>query len=152
MRILITLFFLATLILCCAVSVETQEASTPSAISSRIAELTPADKDIPDNPIVLADEIRRINEELEETRKSGDSLDRQLKTLVKNKDVATKVLQEVAGLNCDASPPNLPALMDQVDRLAQRCPILSKTTRSALGPTYRRETAEAFQPRSNASD
>jgi uncharacterized protein YlxW (UPF0749 family) len=119
MRILLILFFVLALVLFYSVSGLTQDGATPSAISSRIAELSPPDKDIPDNPIVLADEIRHINEELDETRKSGDLLEKQIKTLNKNKDAATKTLQEIAALNCDASPANLPTLMDQVDRLAR---------------------------------
>jgi|GEM_PF-1243092 len=118
MRTLLILCFLVALVLVCAVSGLTQDAVSSTAISSRIAELTPPDKDVPDNPIVLADEIRRINEELEETRKSGDQLERQIKNLNKNKDTATKTLQEIANLNCDAAPTNLSSLMDQVDRIA----------------------------------
>jgi uncharacterized protein YlxW (UPF0749 family) len=117
MRTLFILCCAAALILSFSVSGLTQDAATPSAISSRIAELTPPDKDVPDNPIVLADEIRRINEELSETRKSEDVLEKQIKNTTKNKDTATKTLQDVANLNCDASP-NLSSLMDQIDRIS----------------------------------
>ena len=119
MRIFLIFCLLAVLALVFAVSGFTQDAVTPTAISSRIAELTPAEKDIPDNPIVLADEIRQINEELDQTRKSEDSFERQIKTLNQTKDRANKALQEISSLNCDASPPNVPSLMDEIDRVAR---------------------------------
>lgn len=119
MRLLLILCILAALLSVGAVSGLTQDATTPSAISSRIAELTPPDKDVPDNPIVLADEIRRINEELDEARKSEDTLEKQIKSLTKSKDEATKALNDINALNCDASPTNLSSLMDQVDRLGR---------------------------------
>ena len=119
MRILLILCFVLALVLCFSVSGLTQDGATPSAISSRIAELTPPDKDIPDNPIVLADEIRRINEELDEARKREDLLENMIKSLNKHKDEATRTLQEIGALNCDSAPPNVPSLMDQVDRLGR---------------------------------
>jgi hypothetical protein len=119
MRTLLILCCVVALLLIYSVSGLSQDGATPSAISSRIAELTPPDKDIPDNPIVLADEIRHINEELDETRKSAELLDRQGKALGKNKELATKTVQEIAGMNCDSPPGNLSALMDQLDRLAR---------------------------------
>src|ERR1043165_3629724 len=119
MRIFLIFCLLAVLALVFAVSGFTQDAVTPTAISSRIAELTPAEKDIPDNPIVLADEIRQINEELDQTRKSEDSFERQIKTLNQTKDRANNALQEISSLNCDASPPNVPSLMDEIDRVAR---------------------------------
>src|SRR5690349_2626801 len=114
MRILFILCFVLALVLFYSVSGLTQGDTTPTAISSRIAELTPPDKDIPDNPIVLADEIRQINEELDETRKSEDSFERQIKSLNQTRDRATKALQEIANLDCNASLPNLPSLMDEI--------------------------------------
>src|ERR1043165_2679647 len=119
MRIFLIFCLLAVLALVFAVSGFTQDAVTPTAISSRIAELTPAEKDIPDNPIVLADEIRQINEELDQTRKSEDSFERQIKTLNQTKDRANKTLQEITNLDCSTSLPNLPSLMDEVDRGAR---------------------------------
>lgn len=119
MRILLIFCFVVALVLTFSVSGLTQDGATPTAISSRIAELTPPDKDIPDNPIVLADEIRRINEELDETRKSEDSFERQIKSLNQTKERANKALQEISALNCDASPANLPSLMDEIDRVAR---------------------------------
>jgi len=119
MRTLLIFCFVFALVLFYSVAGLTQDDTTPTAISSRIAELTPPDKDIPDNPIVLADEIRQINEELDETRKSEDALERQIKSLKLTRDRANKALQEIAGLNCDASPANLPSLMDEIDRVAR---------------------------------
>jgi prefoldin subunit 5 len=119
MKIFFLLCCVVALVLVCAVSGLTQDTTTPTAISSRIAELTPPDKDIPDNPIVLADEIRRINEELDEIRKSEDSFERQIKNLNQTKDRANKALQEISSLNCDASPANLPSLMDEIDRVTR---------------------------------
>jgi hypothetical protein len=119
MRVLLILCFVLALVLFYCVSGLTQDGSTTTAISSRIAELTPPDKDIPDNPIVLADEIRQINEELDEARKSEDSLDKQIKSLNQNKDRATKALQDIAALNCDASPSNLSSLIDDIDRVSR---------------------------------
>ena len=119
MRVLLILCFILALVLFYCVSGLTQDGSTTTAISSRIAELTPPDKDIPDNPIVLADEIRQINEELDEARKSEDSLDKQIKSLNQNKDRATKALQDIAALNCDASPSNLSSLIDDIDRVSR---------------------------------
>ena len=55
MRILFILGCVVALVLAFAATGLTQDTTTPTAISSRIAELTPPDKDIPDNPIVLAD-------------------------------------------------------------------------------------------------
>lgn len=119
MRIIFIICFVVALVLFYSVSGLTQEDSRPTAISSRIAELTPPDKDVPDNPIVLADEIRQINEELDETRKSEDSLQRQIKSLNSTKDRANKTLQEIVNLDCNASPANLPSLMDELDRVAR---------------------------------
>lgn len=119
MRTLFIICSVAALVLFFSVSGLTQGDSKPTAISSRIAELTPPDKDIPDNPIVLADEIRQINEELDETRKSEDSLQRQIKSLNSTKDRANKALQEIVSLDCNASPANLPSLMDEIDRVAR---------------------------------
>ena len=119
MRIFFIFCCVLALVLAFSVSGLTQDGATPTAISSRIAELTPPDKDVPDNPIVLADEIRRINEELDETRKSEDSFERQIKSLNLTRDRANKALQEIAALNCEASPANLPSLMDELDRVAR---------------------------------
>jgi len=47
---------------------------------------------------VLADEIRRINKELDETRKSEDSFERQIKSLNQTKDRANKALQGISAL------------------------------------------------------
>jgi hypothetical protein len=119
MRTLLILCCLVALLLIYSVPAFSQDGTTPTAISSRIAELTPPNKDIPDNPIVLADEIRHINEELDDTRKSAEELDRLSKGLNKNKDLASKTVQEIAGMNCDQPPGNLSSLMDQIDRLAR---------------------------------
>jgi len=119
MRIFFIVCCVVALFLVFSVSGLTQDATTPTAISSRIAELTPPDKDVPDNPIVLADEIRRINEELDEVRKSEDSFERQIKSLNQTKDRANKALQEISSLKCEASPANLPSLMDEIDRVAR---------------------------------
>ena len=119
MRILLILCFVLALVLFYSVSGLTEDDTTPAAISSRIAELTPPDKDVPDNPIILDDEIRRISQELEETRKSATANDREFKNLNTNKDLAAKTLQEIANLNCDAAIPDLESLMDQLDRRAR---------------------------------
>ena len=119
MRILFILCFVLAALLFYSVSGQTQNTTTPTAISSRIAELTPPDKDVPDNPIVLADEIRQINEELDQARKSEDSFDRQIKSLNQTKDRANKALQQIAALDCNTSPANLPSLMDEIDRVAR---------------------------------
>jgi hypothetical protein len=132
MRILFILCFVLALVLFYSVSGQTQDETTPTAISSRIAELTPPDKDIPDNPIVLADEIRQINEELDETRKSEDSLQRQIKSLNQTKDRANKVLQEIGNLDCNASPANLPSLMDELDRVAR--PLANPLDDDSISP------------------
>lgn len=150
MRTVLIICFVLALVLFYSVSGLTQDDTTPTAISSRIAELTPPDKDIPDNPIVLADEIRQINEELEETRKSEDSLQRQIKSLNLTKDRANKALQEITALDCNASPPNLPSLMDEIDRVALRWQIRSTTTPSVHGPTCPRETSAPSRRKSSA--
>jgi hypothetical protein len=94
-----------------------QEGDSPTAISARIAELTPPDKNIPENAIVLADEIRRINEELEKTRDSVDQYEQQIKSATKTKELATKTFQEIGPLNCDSPPANLSTFWDQLDRI-----------------------------------
>src|ERR1051326_3684030 len=129
MRIFFIVCCVVALFLVFSVSGLTQDATTPTAISSRIAELTPPDKDVPDNPIVLADEIRRINEELDEVRKTEDSFERQIKSLNQTKDRANKALQEISNLNCDASPANLPSVMDEIDRVTLSNPLDRKSTR-----------------------
>ena len=116
MRTLLILCFVLALVLVFCVSGLTEEDTTASGISSRIAELTPPDKDIPDNPILLADEIRRVSQEIEETRKSASEHDREFKSLNTNKDLAAKVFQEISNLNCESALPDLDALMDQLDR------------------------------------
>jgi len=120
MRTLLILCFVIALFLCYSVSGLTEDEISPSAITARIAELTPPDKDIPDNPIILDDEIRRINQELEEARKSMDAYERQIKEVNTNKDLAAKTIQEIGNLNCDSAPADLiRSLMDQVDRRAR---------------------------------
>lgn len=118
MRTLLIACFVVALTLSYSVSGQSQDA-TPSAISARIAEITPPDKDIPDNQIILADEIRRVNQELEETRKLANTYDKEIKSLNQNKELTAKTLQEIANLNCDSQPPNVSLLMDQVDRLTR---------------------------------
>jgi hypothetical protein len=118
MRTLLIACFVVALTLFYSVSGQCQDAN-PSAISARIAEITPPDKDIPDNQIILADEIRRVNQELEETRKLANTYDKEIKSLNQNKELAAKTLQEIANLNCESPPPNLSLLMDQVDRLTR---------------------------------
>src|SRR5690349_4220962 len=115
MRILFILCCVVALTLVFSVSGLTQDLSSPGALSSRIAELTPPDKDVPDNPIVLADEIRRINEELADSRKSQDLLQKMSKNLSHEKETATKTLQDIRGLDCNAATVNLAPLMDEVD-------------------------------------
>lgn len=119
MRTLLIASFVVALTLFYSVSGQCQDATTPSAISARIAEITPPDKDIPDNQIILADEIRRVNQELEETRKAANTYEKEIKSLNQNKELTAKTLQEIANLNCDSPPPNLSLLMDQVDRLTR---------------------------------
>jgi hypothetical protein len=120
MRTLFILCFVFALVLVFCVSGLTEDDTSPSAITARIAELSPPDKDIPDNPIILDDEIRRINQELEETRKSMDAYERQIKDVTTNKDLAAKTIQEIGNLNCDSSPADLiETLLDQVDRRAR---------------------------------
>jgi len=119
MRTLFIFCFVLALFLFFSVSGLTEDDTTSSAISARIAELTPPDKDIPDNPIILADEIRRISQELEETRKSANEHEREFKALNTNKDLAAKVFQDISNLNCDSALPDLEALMDQLDRRAR---------------------------------
>ena len=93
MRTLLIVCFVVGLTLFWSDSGQSQDGTTttPSAINARIAEITPPDKDVPDNPIILADEIRRVNQELEETRKSADLYDRQIKSLKQNKDLIKKL-------------------------------------------------------------
>lgn len=113
------------LILCAVMTIpvsqlsgQSQDGNASTAITARIAELTPADKNIPDNAIILADEIRRINEELEKTRALADQYEEAIKNGNKTKDLAAKTFQEITGLNCDSASANLSTLMDQFDRIA----------------------------------
>src|SRR5690349_8277521 len=93
-----------------------QAQATSAEISTRLAEVTPPDRNLPDNPMIAYEEIRRLDDELvryqrDLSRLSDTSLAVTLDTLIAS---AGPFLESVANLSCDQPD------AEKVDSLAGR--------------------------------
>ena len=82
---------------------QAQSAVPADQITARIAELSDPQKNIPENAIVLSDELRGISVELDRYRSRFDNYDESVKALVPIQTNANKLIQDVMALDCDAA-------------------------------------------------
>jgi IPT/TIG domain len=104
------------------------QAQTPTLneIKTRQAELKEPEKNIPDNQIVLSDELRRVDEEIARYRSAQSIYERANLDLSQIKTLAAKLFQDVEPLDCKAlsgvNPQSLWANLYQIQQLVQRLP------------------------------
>jgi hypothetical protein len=107
-------------------SIQAQTIPTLNEIKTRQEELKEPEKNIPDNQIVLSDELRRVDEEIARYRTAQNIYERANLDLSQIKALATKLFQDVDPLDCKAlSGVNLPSLwfnLYQIQQLVQRLP------------------------------
>jgi hypothetical protein len=111
------LMFLLSLVCLNSITAQSQAPSTPADISARLKELADPEKNIPENQILLSDELHRIDDELGRNRTTVASYETAQKNLEQLKGEASKLFQDIDALNCDQVSVT-PAEAAKLDELA----------------------------------
>jgi len=110
------LMFLLGLVCLNSITGQSQAPSTPGDITARLKELSDPEKNIPENQILLSDELRRIDDELARHRATVSNYEAAQKNLDQLKGQAAKLFQDIDALKCDQVLGTVPeaANLDQI--------------------------------------